>query len=506
MSEVSFSNIFNPGQRFLEGAYQSSYDNNAFILSSGVVLDVAREVNFDKESSKTIPQYSIRAKIIGEGVLVESNNNFTAEVDEWYIPLLSTHTISLPEIGEEVLIVRETTSPDSKGYWIGRVNNSPWVSTHLVGDSNTDGAFGETGFNLNPSIMNERFNDIQPSSTTRNTGVPAKLGDVIQQGRTRTYIRHSFSPARSKRAILEMGIMNKRFYPLKDNIATIGRTATKTVHIERGKLSDIGSRTKLSPIPKIVMTPGGPRKVVDKNAVRNYIANMADEIYNISLEPDAEEHLHRHVLGEKLVDYQEELGDAFSQTLDKLSEVVSTMQDFLSKFLDHTHGIPEINIQIPDKEVSFVDFRRDPPKVQYRAPVTRIIPSIKTRTVIPGPVVEKQTWDPYTETVVTKKVRTSATIVPIGIPSRKITVPQSPIVTPGRLRASVRKKKIKFDAITVGGTGNKRETTSVETDITTRYLDENLNTHKKEFAEQINGLTTLISNARDILSKRHYLN
>ena len=103
MSEVSFSNLFHPGQRFIEGAYQKSFNETDFILSNGIVLDVLRDVNFDKESTKVLPQYSIKAKIIGEGVLVEDDQIFSsAEVDDWYVPLLSTHTISLPEIGEEI--------------------------------------------------------------------------------------------------------------------------------------------------------------------------------------------------------------------------------------------------------------------------------------------------------------------------------------------------------------------------------------------------------------------
>jgi hypothetical protein len=464
MSEVSFSTLFNPGQRFLEGAYQASYEKTDFILSNGIVLDVIREVNFDKESTKVLPQYSIKAKIIGEGVLVEENNDFSSQMDDWYVPFLSTHTISLPEIGEEILIIRETTDSSAKGYWIGRVNNSSWLNTHLTGDNNTLDALGETGFDIDVTALNIGNNHIQPSRETRNTGVPALLGDVIQQGRTRTFIRHSFSPTRSKRGILEMGIMNKRFYPLTDNIATIGRTATKVIHVERGKLSDIGSIKKFAPISKMVLTPVGPRSVPDNDAVRNFIATIADETYTISLEPDAENKLNRHVLGEKLVSYEEKTGAIFAQTLDKLGDLVTSVEDFLNHFLDHTHGIPEINIQIPDKEVEFLDSRRDPDVLVYRPPS----------------VVE--------------------------IDGQSISIPQSPTVKTGAIRTVVRKKEINYDAISIGGATGARFTTTPETSQVTQHIDAGLAQRKTDFAKQINELAILISNARDILSKRHYLN
>tara|TARA_Y100000310_G_C20703883_1_gene832813 strand:- start:17238 stop:18638 length:1401 start_codon:yes stop_codon:yes gene_type:complete len=466
MSEVSFSNLFHPGQRFIEGAYQSSLNKTDFILSNGIVLDVLRDVNFDKESTKVLPQYSIKAKIIGEGVLVEQEDDVfsSSEVDDWYVPLLSTHTISLPEIGEEILIIRETTESDSKGYWIGRVNNSPWLSTHLVGDNNSQDALGETGLDIDVVGMNDINNDIQPERTIRNTGVPALLGDVIQQGRTRTFIRHSFSPRRSKRGILEMGIMNRDFYALRDNIATIGRTATKVIHVEKGKLSDIGSLKKVTPVAKIISTPLGTRMINDKDAVRNFIATIADETYTISLEQDAERSLNRHVLGEKLVLYEENIGAIFAQTLDKLGDVVTSIEDFLNHFLNHTHAIPEINFQIPDKEIKFRDSRRDPDTLVYQRPS----------------VVE--------------------------VDGRTISIPQPPTIKTGALRTVVKKQKINYDVISIGGESSTRFTTTPESSPATHFIDTSLGQRKNDFAEQINELTTLISNARDILSKRHYLN
>jgi hypothetical protein len=503
MSETNFSSLFNPGQNFIENSYRAAtgpVDN--IIIGTGIVLDVLREVNLDAVSNLSIPQYSIKAKVIGEDVVTETDNDFSSDLIKWYTPLLPIHNISIPELGEEVTIIRESSSTDSKGYWIARVNNTSWVNANVAGDG-----VGDIGLNINTARLNAGAEDIQPNNRAKITAIPALLGDVIQQGRAKTFIRHSFNPIRRKKGVLEMGILEERFYPLKDTIPTIGKTSTKTVHIEGGNLNDLGTIKKFDPPTTTVFTPSGfPRQIRDDAAVRNYIANIADETYTISLEPDAEPALHQHVLGNKLVTYEENFGLIMADTLDKLGELVSTMGDFLNHFLDHTHGIPEINIQIPEKEVSFLDFRRDRPTFTPRPPIQRIIPSVTTRAVVKGPATMKETWDPITETVVRKRVRSSPQIIPIFVPARTITIPQAPITKPGKLRVTNRKKKIKYEEITIGGEENERNTTSPETSAVTTDIDDALAARKDEFAEQINELTTLLSTTKDILSKRHYIN
>lgn len=465
MSETNFSSLFNPGQNYIENAYRSATGPvDSIVIGTGVVLEVLREVNLDAAVNLSIPQYSIKAKVVGEDIVTEENNDFSSNMIKWYVPLLPIHNLALPEIGEEITIIRESTSTDSKGYWIGRVNNTSWVNTSVAGEGLGVNGSALVGLNINTAELNANSADIQPNNRLKVTAVPAMLGDVISQGRSNTYIRHSFNPLRRKRGVLELGIMLPKFYPLKDNIATIGRTSTKTVHIEGGNLNDLGTIQKIDPPLVTIIGPSGPQVLRDENTLRNYIANIADETYSISLEPDSESALHQHVLGNKLVSYEENVGAIFAQTLDKLGDLVTTMQDFMNHFLNHTHGIPEINVQIPDKEIEVVDSSRDAPRIRYRAP----------RQVTIG--------------------------------DESISIPQPPIVTPGRLRTKIVKKTINYDVITIGGADNARNTTSPETSTSINFIDKDLTAHKNEFAEQINELTTLISNARDILSKRHYLN
>ena len=198
MSELNFSTLFNPGQKFIQDAYSQSRGDQLgqhLILHTGIVLDILREVNFDTVSSLSLPQYSIKAKVIGEDISVVSNtNDLSLENNKWYVPLMPVTNISLPEVGEEILIIRENTSVDSKGYWIGRPNNTPFTNASLPQEATNSTSLLTTGFNIDIDELHNNFSNIQPSREVKRFPIPALLGDVIQQGRTGTYIRHSFNP------------------------------------------------------------------------------------------------------------------------------------------------------------------------------------------------------------------------------------------------------------------------------------------------------------------------
>ena len=289
------------------------------------------------------------------------------------------------------------------------------------------------------------------------------------------------------------------------------------------------------------------------------------------------------------------MGAVLSQTLDKVIEVVDAVEAFMHSFLNHTHGIPEINVQIPDKEVEFTDRYRTAPRLVAQSPIVKIIPGVSTDILIPGPITTTNTSSTNTTTTrqsqpvdidqyaraiedqrraaaairrsqeaaataarghndmaestarrataraqrqliaanaaaaaarlavergqddmaeTTARQRSSSSTstqspsqrVAFTVPARVITVPATPILRPGQWVSVIKKKTIKYEAITVGGAGNARNTTSPETSQGTRIIDDSLRTSKSEFTKQINDLTTLISAARDILSKKHYLN
>ena len=102
-----------------------------FILKRAIVISVKMGVNTSEASSAFLPQYSINARVIGEGISTKIPEN---DIPQWYTPLISNSIISVPEIGEQILIIHETLKSNSKGFWIGRVNDSDKVSLKLTNE------------------------------------------------------------------------------------------------------------------------------------------------------------------------------------------------------------------------------------------------------------------------------------------------------------------------------------------------------------------------------------
>ena len=77
-----------------------------------------------------IPQFSINGRTIGK------NDSFSdvpeKDIPIWYAPLFPNSIVSVPEIGEIVAVLRETTSDESRGYWIGRINDTDDITLHLA--------------------------------------------------------------------------------------------------------------------------------------------------------------------------------------------------------------------------------------------------------------------------------------------------------------------------------------------------------------------------------------
>ena len=103
---------------------------NYFIMDQVIVIAVKTGVDLNPQYSSTIPQFSINGRVIGRD---ESFSDVPErDIPIWYAPLFPNSIVSVPEIGEIVAVLRETTSSESNGYWIGRVNDTDDVSLHLA--------------------------------------------------------------------------------------------------------------------------------------------------------------------------------------------------------------------------------------------------------------------------------------------------------------------------------------------------------------------------------------
>ena len=49
------------------------------------------------------------------------------------------------------------------------------------------------GFSFDVRKLREKFENRMPSAEFSNVSIPMTFGDVVQQGRTKTYVRHSFN-------------------------------------------------------------------------------------------------------------------------------------------------------------------------------------------------------------------------------------------------------------------------------------------------------------------------
>ena len=493
MSEA-IGDIFNTGKIVQRSLFEQSSGVNSAnyeIIKRAIVIDVNRDISDDSLYSLRKPPYSIKAAIIGEDSQ-SFGEDPTIALYSWYKPLMSIHNISIPEVGEEILVIRENTSVNSSGYWIGRINDSSKVSKYLARDYARDTNSNlRYGFDFSVDQLNRTKNSLQPNNALNTYVIPAFLGDVIQQGRSGTFIRHSFDPNSNRRlGVLELGLLESRKYKNSDNIATIGKTRTKTLHM-RGELKDIGTIRKKTNVE--IRTEGpfsdGSFQNVPVNidsTPKNFIANIAEEIYNITNSEDSQRELYREVLGEKLEEYQTELNEKISELIDSIDEFVNTTSEFLEEFLDHKHVLPEINIQLPDKEISFTESFRQP---------SRLVPAGERTININGVPITETIDTPVGPKKVTKFVG-----------GQTIKVRNPPRLINGRIKTVTKKKTIKFDEITIGGEGNKRVTTSPTTTQRTQFISDNITDLFKKFRKSGDDILTLTTKTREFLSKTQFIN
>ena len=86
------------------------------LIFKGIVIDVDFQALKSTTFASVAPPFSVFAKIIGVDDDVE--NPLATQDKIYYPPLFPIHTICIPEIGEEVLILKENSEFSSKGYYI----------------------------------------------------------------------------------------------------------------------------------------------------------------------------------------------------------------------------------------------------------------------------------------------------------------------------------------------------------------------------------------------------
>ena len=464
------------------------------------------------------------------------------------------HNLCIPEIGEEVLILKQDSNQSSVGYYIGRVNDCTPLNISYAGDyiatndTSTANSF-RYGFSFDVRKLRNKFRDRMPSSRDSNLSIPVTFGDVVQQGRSKTYLRHSFN-RNNKRGVLEQGItlqgqqgtrgfVNDFEYvgsginrpDLNDVISTynytaddgtdkqsrvvldknynlppnkiylksydpsIGETSTKTIHFIDSSIRRLGNYSFKS--------QKGTLDHDIESQDRSMIANLADEIYNISLQ-DSTGALYRQVLGEKLVTQQEETFNLLKEVLTTVEGFAKTTQVLLDAFMDHEHALPKIELNL-EKEIKTKDLYRTAPRF-IRQP-NQIVRTPSRQVSIPTGQTKKGGY---------RNLQDIPVYNTITIPGSVTTIKQPPRIIPGRIVARSVKQKINFEAI-IGGAENPRFTAPIQTDsgdprqpsalgVKTTNIHESLEKVVTSFSAQQERLNDLSLKISAFLSNNQFIN
>tara|TARA_R110000824_G_scaffold5816_1_gene26743 strand:+ start:213 stop:1838 length:1626 start_codon:yes stop_codon:yes gene_type:complete len=470
-------NIFgqlNKGIDYIQSSYNVSDGVTKItpsLIFKGVVIDVDLNALKSTSFASIVPPFSVYAKLIGVDDDVEdplANKNKI-----YYPPLFPMHTICIPEIGEEVLILKENSEFSSQGYYIGRINDSSPLNISYardymgINDPETDNRY-RYGFSFDVRELRKKFENKMPSAEFSNVSIPMTYGDVVQQGRTKTYLRHSFN-MNNKKGVLEQGIRMDGQLTSKDKVSSfdyddtstpasvaqialpdgespslykpatlrsidpsIGATKTKTIHFVDSSIRRLGDYTYQS-------LYGNKQTGGLEGDDKGMIVNIAEEIYNISSR-NVSGALYRQVLGEKLVIQQQQTLNLMKEVMNTVSDFASSTQLLLDAFLDHTHALPKIELNL-EKTIDIKDSFRTPPTLQQQPNLNVSLPD----RLITIPMSD-------------------GNIRRVYVPGGKTSIPQPPkIVNRGRIRTKIRKQEINFDAI-IGGEENPRFTAPVQTE------------------------------------------
>ena len=463
LPKASNYQLENRGVQFIQDSYSKTNDifmpnNISLLLSRGIVI----ECNFNRDvygvGGVKRPPYSLHVKIIG--------NDFNDSVregdsDRWYPPFFPIHNVAIPEIGEEVLIINESQDYTSKGFWIGRVNETAMTNLFLAQswrDTNIDQTPADAisskekyGFDFSVKKLRERegINQISPSFSAENIALSATYGDVIQQGRSRTYVRHSFNK-NNYIGVLEQGINNELdttsdevgFQPLIGVNPSIGETQTKTIHLVDSSVKRIGDFSFASPSDELKsgQIEGTPRSM---------IFNEADQIFNVAGGNNGfNTTLYSQVLGEKLNSFNRKNMVIMKSMLDGITGLTMTVQTLLNAFVEHEHAIPKLELEL-EKTVTSLDSYIQPARFVNQRPTTIHVPDRQQRIQVG--VDRRRANGPPTPIYQT-----------VTIPGFTRQVPSPPrMVRAPRRRVRTFEQKINFEAI-IGGEENPKFTAPVE--------------------------------------------
>ena len=323
---VDLSDQFFPGRKFIRENARSANkwdkDKNITpILLRGIVVD-DYDVTGQTQDSFIKPAFSMKVKIIGESY---SSNNPLIGHSVWASPFLPLHFLMLPEPGEEVLLIREFNSAESEVYWIGRVNETSYITRFLAREwQNESNPVIKYGF---PFRVEDLVDEKSTPKELKIISKKLKRGDVALQGRTGSYHIHSFDNEQ-KRGTIEEGVDT---YDI-EQIETPAGPRNDFKEVPGTKVKHYGKKS----IEEIENFSTGTEKDAEVGSI---ITTEADKIIHKSSASDSEEVLQNQILGNSLNEFLINLSS-------EMKEMNKSLKDVLSTFLEHTHSVDGENIII----------------------------------------------------------------------------------------------------------------------------------------------------------------
>jgi len=193
MSDVR--GIINPERKFFRDIGRSlKNDSLDRLLYRGVVQFV------DTLGNEERPRFSLRIKVLG----IDGPGDKTE--GRWFPPLLPIHQIAIPEVGEEVILICEEIGNINSAFWISRSVTENTLVKNEIGagikdeiDKNRQPASSQYGFDTGKPPKESL---ISPNEKYPIPEVRVKPGDVVSQGRSNTFDRHTFD-TKNKRGYVE---------------------------------------------------------------------------------------------------------------------------------------------------------------------------------------------------------------------------------------------------------------------------------------------------------------
>ena len=457
----NLSMLFDRGLDYIHNSFNTSEGvvnrQQPTLLYRGIVIEIDFTTIKPTTTAALMPPFSIYAKVIG---LDADSEDPISDYDRvYYPPLFPMHSLCIPEVGEEILIMKESPEATSKGYYIGRVNDSTPLNISYARDfvglndpqteNNARYGFSFDVRELRKQAVLENPTSM-PSAEYNNVSIPITYGDVVQQGRSKTYLRHSFNK-NNKKGVLEQGIQldgqstgqaglfdysfntagvnnnsgvvktntvkdedgnpyiqamaqSENYFLSPDEVMrksydpSIGETGTKTIHFIDSSIKRLGNYVLQSDV-------GGAAQNDITGRDKSMIVNKADEIYNISSR-ELSGNLYRQVLGEKLVSQQQESYNLMKEILVIVQGLATSTNILLHAFLDHEHALPVIDLNL-QKTFQFDDWVRTAPTYSEETEEIITLPGVPSL-----PVFASTNKSQYTDAVNAAIAQSDINLVP----------------------------------------------------------------------------------------------